>query len=216
MEGDAGAGRLNPADAGDAPEATDQDSPESSAVADPTGTEHADVEALAQAGASRLGRRWLVGSCAALVLLAVGLAAGGFFGLRSHRQSENIAGANAAAVAAAKDCVIATQAPDSTDVAAAEQKILDCAAGEFRTQALLHSGVFVQAYRAADVHVQVSEMRAAVERDNADGSVDVLVAFRVKVDNVETRGQEFGYRLRAQMTREEGQYRIAKLDQVAR
>ena len=41
-------------------------------------------------------------------------------------------------------------------------------------------------------------MRAAVERHNDDGSVDVLVAVRVKVTNSETADQEQGYRLRVQ------------------
>jgi Mce-associated membrane protein len=59
-------------------------------------------------------------------------------------------------------------------------------------------------------------MRAAVERDNDDGSVDVLMAVRIKVDNVEASGQEYGYRLRVKMAREEGRYKITKLDQVAK
>lgn len=66
------------------------------------------------------------------------------------------------------------------------------------------------------MRTELTEMGAAVERNNEDGSVDVLVAFRVKVDNVETQGKEVGYRLRAQMVREDGQYRIGRLDQVAR
>jgi Mce-associated membrane protein len=39
---------------------------------------------------------------------------------------------------------------------------------------------------------------------------------RVKVSNAETQNQEAGYRLRVTMVKDEGQYRIAKLDQVAR
>lgn len=66
------------------------------------------------------------------------------------------------------------------------------------------------------MHVELTEMGAAVERNNPDGTIDVLVAFRIKVDNVEAKGREAGYRLRAQMMREDGQYRIAKLDQVAK
>ena len=57
-------------------------------------------------------------------------------------------------------------------------------------------------------------MRAAVERHNDDGSVDVLVAVRVKVTNSEAADQEQGYRLRVQMAPDDGTYKIAKLDQV--
>lgn len=205
MEGDAGAGPLSLAEAaGSAPPAAVPDVSVASAASEPP------------VAASRLGQRWMSGICIVLALAAVGLTVGGYFALRYHRASELIARDNAAAVAAAKDCVVATQAPMSDDPIVAEQKIIDCATGEFRTQATLYSGVFVQAYRAAKVHVEVSEMRAAVERNNPDGSVDVLVAFRVKVDNVEAKGREFGYRLRAQLARDGDQYRIAKLDQVAK
>jgi Mce-associated membrane protein len=58
-------------------------------------------------------------------------------------------------------------------------------------------------------------MRAAVERHNDDGSVDVLVAVRVKVTNSETADQEQGYRLRVKMAPDEGTYKIARLDQVS-
>ena len=76
--------------------------------------------------------------------------------------------------------------------------------------------MLVDAYRAANVTVQVSDMRAAVERYNDDGSVDVLVAVRVKVTNSEAANQEQGYRLRVQMAPVDGTYKIAKLDQVTR
>jgi Mce-associated membrane protein len=62
----------------------------------------------------------------------------------------------------------------------------------------------------------VSDLRAAVERNNSDGSVDVLVPLRVKVSNSATQNQEAGYRLRVTMVSDEGKYRIAKLDQVAK
>jgi Mce-associated membrane protein len=55
-----------------------------------------------------------------------------------------------------------------------------------------------------------------VERNDADGSIVILVPLRVKVSNAETQNQEAGYRLRVTMVPEEGKYRISKLDQVAR
>jgi Mce-associated membrane protein len=167
-------------------------------------------------GSSRLGRAWLIGVAAALVVLAGGVGAGGYFAWKSHQESRATARHDEAAVAAAKACVAATQAPDTNAMAASAQKMIDCGAGAFRSQAILYSSLLVEAYQAANAHVQVSDLRAAVERNNPDGSIDVLVPLRVKVSNTEAQDQETGYRLRVTMVNEDGQYRIAKLDQVAR
>ena len=238
MEGDAGASRLTPNDPDEDPslepdavaddptaEESAEDSPESDGAADPEISESdaedlaesADTEAVDDPGApSRVGRRWVVGIAAALVLLAGGVGAGGYLALRSHLDSRATARRDAAAVEAAKDCVAATQAPDIAAMAASAQKIIECGAGAFRSQAILYSGLLVEAYQAADAHVQVSDLRAAVERNNADGSVEILVPLRVKVSNAESQNQEAGYRLRVTMVQDEGKYRISKLDQVAR
>jgi Mce-associated membrane protein len=230
MEGDAGASRLNPAD-------TDDSSSASAVGADHTSTavtaegldqitetnaedsselEGAADQANDERNPSRLGRGWLVGITAALLVLAGGVGAGGYLALRSHQDSQAIARHDAAALQAAKDCVAATQAPDVGAMVASAQKIIDCGTGAFRSQAILYSSLLVDAYQAANAHVQVSDMRAAVERHNGDGSVDVLVALRVKVSNSDAQNQETGYRLRVKMAPDEGQYRIAKLDQVAK
>jgi Mce-associated membrane protein len=242
MEGDAGASRLNVADAEVsssstmkgwvAPESevgTDQATSEVSAEVTETNTEDGDlsgdagnesadeaVPAPAVDEGSRLGRRWFIGIAAVLLLLAGGLGAGGYFALRFHQESQAIARNDVTALRAAEDCVAATQAPDIAAIRASEQKIIDCATGDFRAQALLYSGLLVEAYQAANAHVQVSDMRMAVERNNSDGSVDVLVALRVKVTNAAVKDQESGYRLRVRMAPDQGQYRIAKLDQVAK
>lgn len=193
------------------------------AAAEETGPEAA-AEEPAESGAgpgevvrrpSRMGRGWLAGIAAALVLCAAAAGAGGYFALRYHHESQAIARNDAAALKAAVDCVSATQAPDTNAMAASEQKIIDCGTDAFRSQALLYTSMLVQAYQAANVHVQVSDMRAAVERNNPDGSVDVLVAVRVKVANDQTQN-ETGYRLRVKMALAEGQYKIAKLDQVTK
>jgi Mce-associated membrane protein len=238
MEGDAGASRLTPNDTDEDPslepdavaddptaEESAEDSLESDAAADPEISE-SDAEDLAESadteaaddpgGPSRLGRSWFVGIAAALVLLAGGVGAGGYLALRSHLDSQATARRDAAAVEAAKDCVAATQAPDIAAMAASAQKIIECGAGAFRSQAILYSGLLVEAYQAADAHVQVSDLRAAVERNNPDGSIEILVPLRVKVSNAETQNQEAGYRLRVTMVQDEGKYRISKLDQVAR
>ena len=94
---------------------------------------------------------------------------------------------------------------------------MECSTGGFGAQASLYSGVLVEAYQAANVKVQVSDLRAAVEKHNPDGSVDVLVAMRVKVTNSGAADQEQGYRLRVKMSRDENdqnKYKIADLQQV--
>ncbi|ORV81538.1 Mce protein [Mycobacterium interjectum] len=171
--------------------------------------------ASAERRPSRLGRGWLSGIAAALVLLAGGLGAGGYFALRYHHQSQVIARNDAAALKAAVDCVSATQAPDTNAMVQSEQKIIECGTDAFRSQALLYTNMIVQAYQAANIHVQVSDARAAVERNNDDGTVDVLVAMRVKVSSDQSQ-KETGYRLRVKMAFAEGQYRISKLDQVTK
>jgi Mce-associated membrane protein len=165
---------------------------------------------------SRLGRGWLIGITAALLVLAGGVGTGGYFALRANQESQAIARHDADAVRAAKDCVVATQAPDVEAMTAGAQKIIDCSTGSFRAQAVLYSSLFVQAYQVANVRTQVSDMRAGAERNNNDGSVDVLVAFRVKVSNSQAQDREVGYRLRVKMAPADGQYRIASIDQVAK
>ncbi|OBH19565.1 hypothetical protein [Mycolicibacter sinensis] len=217
MEGDAGTvpvstdGEQQTADTADTAASTDEDTAVQAATTDAVPADGADA-----GPPSRLGRRALIGICALLVLLAAGLSAVGYQALRDHAASQAMARDNAEAIEAAKTCVLATQAPDPGDVALAQQKMINCTAGEFRTQAALYAQILPPAYQAAKVHVELTEMGAAVERNNPDGSIDILVAFRIKVDNVEAKGREAGYRLRAQMVREDGQFRIGKLDQVAR
>jgi Mce-associated membrane protein len=252
MEGDAGAGRLNPppmpiarrlrrlsrkpgrrnrqeseagTDQTDS-EMTPEDSPESEGEAEHATEEsdqsdayddgEADVtDTAVERRGSRLGRGWLAGIAAALVLAAGGIGYGGVLALRYHHQSQAMARNDAAALKAAIDCVSATQAPDTNAMIASEQKIIDCGTDTFRSQALLYTNMLVQAYQAANVHVQVSDARAAVERNNKDGSVDVLVAMRVKVTS-DKSNNETGYRLRVKMATAEGQYKISKLDQVTK
>ena len=174
------------------------------------------VEAGVERGPSRLGRGWVAGIAAALVLFAGGVGLGGYFALRAHWDHQAVERNRAAALKAAVICVAATQAPDTGAMAASEQKIVDCGTDVYRTQALLYTSMLVQAYQAANVHVQVSQERAAVERNNSDGSIDVLVALRVKVSNDQAQNQETGYRLRVKMEPVDGQYKIARLDQVTK
>ena len=210
MEGDAGSGRLTPTPIDDAESGESKESANLDAVDE---TEPGDGTA---ARGSRLSGRRLGAVCAALVIAGLLVATGGYFALRSHEKSVTAARNETVALAAAKDCVTATQAPDATAMAASQQKIIECATGDFAAQAGLYSGLLVDAYQAAKGQVQGSNMRAAVERHNDDGSMDVLVAVRVKVPNTQSQDQEQGYRLRVKMMPEGGTYKIANLDQVSK
>ncbi|KUI18907.1 hypothetical protein AU192_16575 [Mycobacterium lehmannii] len=213
MEGDAGTRQLNPTDADETPDESLAVSTDSSPAEEPTTVEEgAPAEARRT---SRIGRGLAAGICAALLLLAV---AGGVAGYLLFRNDQKVAAADrgeAAAVQAAKDCVSATHAPDTAAMTAAQSKIIECSTGDFAVQSSLYAGVLAEAYQAAQVQVQVSDMRAAVEKHNDDGTFDVLVAVRVKVTNSDIADQEQGYRLRVKMAPDdEGSYKIAKLDQV--
>jgi len=216
MEGDAGTRRLNPTDADETPDeslAVSTEDQTEQATEDQT-PEPADETVDEGRRPSRLGVGWMSGICAALLIVAAGAGVGGYFALRSHHESEAITQADAAVLQAAKDCVAATQAPDTAAMIASQSKIIECSTGDWGVQAPLYSSVLADAYQAGNVKVQVTDMRGAVERHNADGSVDVLVALRVKVTNSDAADQEQGYRLRVQMLRDAGKYKIARLDQV--
>jgi Mce-associated membrane protein len=222
MEGDAGTRQLNPTDADAAPDDAAAKPDESLAVSTEEQTEQAAAEESPEPveepvdarRPSRLGVGWLAGICAVLVLLAAGAAVGGYLALRTNDESTAIARAEVAALQAAKDCVAATQAPDTAAMVAAQSKIIQCSTGDFGVQAPLYASVIAEAYQAANVKVAVSDIRAAVERHNDDGSIDLLVAVRTKVTNSEAADQEQGYRLRVQMAPDGGTYKVARLDQV--
>lgn len=239
MEGDAGTGRLNPIDEDDSPgtQAETTDAKVSLVKGDPTDSEaqtaDTDVssvdestdgndgsrdaaDAAPERRPSRLNRGWLIGIAAVLVILTGAVAAGGYVALRYHKDFQADARNDATALRIAKECVAATQAPDTDSMAASEQKIIDCGTDQYRTQALLYSSMLVQAYQAANVHLKVANLRAAVERHNPDSSVDVLVALQVKVSNAQAQDQLSGYRLRVRMEPTDGTYKISKLEVVTK
>ncbi|MDP7722945.1 Mce protein [Mycobacterium sp. TY814] len=202
-------------------EATDTEATDTEATdTEVTDTEATDAEPAGEPAVerrkSRVGRAWLLGIAAVLLILAGCVGFGGYYALRAHRDIAALQRNDAAALNVAKDCVAATQAPDISSMAASEQKIVDCGTDQYRTQALLYSSMLVQAYQAANVHLKVSDMRAAVERNNPDGSVDILIALRISVSNDQQQNQETGYRLRVRMAPTDGTYKISKLDQVTK
>lgn len=207
MEGDAGTSRLIP-EADTADEVVDTPTAEAS---DPSPDQ--DVPADTRRP-TRLGNGWVATICAVLLLLAGGAVAAGVLSLRANERAAETARSDEAALQAAKDCVAATQAPDTAAMTAAQSKILECSTGEFGVQAGLFSSIVAEAYQAANATVAVDDLRAAVERHNEDGTVNVLVAVRVRITNAEAADQRVGYRLRATMAWDEGQYRISSLEQV--
>ncbi|OBB26974.1 hypothetical protein A5792_24310 [Mycolicibacterium peregrinum] len=211
MEGDAGASQLNLADQQD-PHTTEPQAEAVTEITDPISATDAEEAA---ARPSRLGRGWMAAILAGLLVLAGAAGVGGYLALRAHQDSERIASDEAEALEAAKDCVTATQAPNTQAMIEAQTKIIECATGDFGAQAGLYSGMLLDAYQAANVQVKVSDLRAAVEKHNDDGSMDLLVAVRVLVTNSEKSDEEQGYRLRVKMARaEDGNYKVARLDQV--
>ncbi|MEZ0365592.1 hypothetical protein ACAG26_18060 [Mycobacterium sp. pUA109] len=228
MEGDAGTGQLNHPELDATSSLTDgmdqtstaADSPQAADETDQPGTEppadQADVNAAAgdavARGPSRLRGRWLIGIAAVLIVLAGALGAGGYLALRFHRDSQAAARADVAAIAAAKDCMTALNAPDPAAMQASQRKIIECATGAFEAQAPMLSSLLADAYTQADVHVQLLDLRAAVERHNDDGSIDVLTVLRLIVSST---GKEVSYRLRVTMAPVDGEYKVAKVDQVA-
>jgi len=207
MEGDAGTSRLTPTD--DSIDETDEVVPETPADSAP------ESEVASEHRPSRMTRGWFVAIFVFLLVLAFAIVGGGVWALCLHNQNVTASREEQEAMTAAKDCVSATNAPDPAAMAASVQKILDCTTGDFGAYAKMMAPMMVEAYQAANVKVEVTTMRAGVEKHNDDGTIDVLVAFRFKVpSNPETQDQETGLRLRAQMAPEDGRFKIAKLDPV--
>lgn len=209
MEEDAGAGGLSTLTAVE--DSTAESLPE---PADDGGG--AATEAVIGTGASRVSRRWLIVAAAVLFLLAGAAGAGGYVATQAHRKSQALDRATEVALAAAKDCVAATQPPNAAALPAAQQKLSECSTGNFGAQATWYGEVLAQAYQAVDVRVQVPEMHAAVERVNEDGSIVALVVFRATVSQTGMTNRDNSYRVRVKMVPEAGQFKVAELDQVAK
>lgn len=177
-------------------------------------TSRASPEATLEAVAPRRG--WLIAVAAALTLLTGATAAGGYLELRAHRDQQARSGADAAAVAAAVDCITATQPADVTAVPASQRKLDECATGAFSNQLAWYLAILSEAYQAQNTRVQVPEIHAAVERHNGDGSVVALVVFRAKISQSGAADRESSYRVRVKMVRDNGRFKIAQLDQVGK
>lgn len=210
MEADAGAGGLSTFTATDPSAAA-------GSLAEPADEPSwAATEVAPGTGASRFGRRLPIAISAVLILLAGCTTAGGYLALQAHRKAAALSSGNDAALAAAKGCVAATQPPNAAALAASQHTLSVCSTGNFGSQAVWYGEVLAQAYEAVDVRVEVPEMHAAVERNNDDGSVVALVVFRAKISQTGVADRMNSYRIRVTMIPENGQFKVAELDQVAK
>jgi Mce-associated membrane protein len=189
MEEDAGPGGLTPAD---------------------------DARASAARPRTRLSRRWWRTIAIAFTVLTAGIGAVGHVAVQTHWSSQSAAGADAAAVAAAKECVAATQPSDVSVLPAVQRLLDDCATGDFKSQITWYSAVLSEAYHAVNLHVCLPEMDAAVESTNTDGSIVALVAFRASISQDGMADRVNSYRMRVTMVPNSGHFKIAKLDQVGK
>lgn len=189
MEGDAGPGQLTPTSPLTAP-----DQPE-----------------------SRLSsQRWLTRVCAALVLASLVVIAAGALSWVSNRHDAAASRDEVLAVDTAKDCIAATQAPDIQAMNDSQRKIIACATDNYAPQANLYSSLLTEAYQTVEAKVKITDIRAAAEKHHSDGSIDVLVATRVKMSNVQEQDRELSYRLRVRMSPADGVYKIDNIEPVGK
>ncbi len=158
--------------------------------------------------------RWPVGVCAGLLAAALGLTALGVVALLDGRRDS--AAAEQAAVAAAKDCIAATQAPDLKAMTESQRKIVDCSTENYAPQANLYGSLLTEAYETVQAQVKISDIRAALEKHNSDGSIDVLVATRVAMSTSDQQDQELSYRLRVRMVPSGETYKIDSIEPVSK
>lgn len=207
MEGDAGSGQLTPTPPLTAQEPARPESETNDYAEDPG----------PPAPQSRLSTgNWLVGICAALLVASLVISASGVLAWLSHRNSAKADRDEVVAVALAKECITATQAPDAEAMAESQRKIVDCATENYAPQATLYSSLLTDAYETVRAQVKVTDMRAAAEKHNSDGSIDVLVATRVSMSNIQEEDRQLSYRLRVRMAPVDGTYKIDSIEPVSK
>jgi Mce-associated membrane protein len=189
MEEDAGSGRLSDPDAGNY---------------------------TASGSPSRISRRRLIVIAAALAVAIGGVGAGGYASLRAQEHQQAAARFAAAAISAAKACVAATQPSDVGALPATERALEECSTGDFKNQMNLYGAVLSEAYQAVNLRVRLPDIDAAVEHAADDGSVVALLAFHTTISQDGVPDRANSYRIRVTMVPEGGQYKMSRLEQVAR
>ena len=189
MEGDAGSGQLTPTPPLTAPD---------------------QLESRPSSG------RWLFHVTAALAVAGMALIAAAALAWVSSRHGAAAARDEIMAVDMAKDCISATQAPDTKAMTDSQRKIVGCATENYAPQANLYSSLLTEAYQTVNAKVKIADIRAAAEKHNPDGSIDVLVATRVMMSNIQEKDQELSYRLRVRMAPVDGTYKIDNIEPVGK
>ena len=166
------------------------------------------------AGSRLASRNWVVAVCAVLLVVAAALGTGGYL-CCGHIPKRGCASRNGGTGSGEGLCNGDPGAGRDRHggESAQDHRVRD---GRLRRPGHPVQRVLVEAYQAAKAKVEVTNLRAAVERHNSDGSMDILVAIRTKLTNTEVQQQEQGYRLRVRMALDNGSYKIAKLDQVSK
>lgn len=216
MEGDAGSGQLTPTPTLTADETVVPDTELSDHVDDAGISAPTQQPAAAAADSRLLTGRWprlVISGLATAALLLVALGVLAFIG---HRHNAAANSDEAKAVAAAKDCITATQAPDVKAMNESQRKIVECSTENFAAQANLYGGLLADAYQTVNAQVKIADMRAAPEKHNPDGSIDVLVATRVAMSNNQQLNQELSYRLRVRMVPDGGTFKIDNIEPVSK
>jgi len=165
--------------------------------------------------ASRLSRGWLGAVATVLAVMTTGLGAVGYVAMRAHRHGQALTAADAAAVVAAKDCLAATQPSDVDALPATQRKLDECSTGDFKSQIAWYAAILSEAYQAVNLHVRLPEIDAAVEATKGDGSIIALIAFRANISQEGMPDRDNNYRIRVKVVPDNGQFKIAHLDQVA-
>ncbi len=215
MEGDAGSGQLTPTPPLTADETVVPD-PELSDRVDDAGISAPARQGVPATDSRLLAGRWPRAVLGGLVAAALLLTVAGVIALIGHRHNAAADRDEAMAVAAAKDCITATQAPDVKAMNDSQRKIVECSTENFAAQANLYGGLLADAYQTVNAQVKVADMRAAAEKHNPDGSIDVLVATRVSLSNNQQINQELSYRLRVRMAPDGGTYKIDSIEPVSK
>lgn len=163
---------------------------------------------------SRLSRRRQRTIAVLLTVVTAAIAVLSHLALREHWRSQKGTEVQAAAIAAVKACLAATQPSDAAAIPAIQRMLDECSTGDFKTHMAVYGAVLSEAYHAENVHVQPPEIDAAVEHINDDGSIIALAAFRTNISQAGMPDRYNSYRIRVLMMPDNGTFKIAKLEQV--
>ena len=136
---------------------------------------------------------------------------------QAHRKSQAPDAANVAAIAVAKDCVAATQPPDLAGLPAAQQELERRAHRDFGNQTAWYGEVLGGGVSGG--RTSACECPRFTQRWNATTKTarsSRWWSFRATVSQTGMADRENSYRMRVRMVLDNGQFKVAQLDQVAK